>query len=88
MPALLPPWRPLRASPEALPLGPCLLRGAARRLLTVENLGPRALAFSFDLGPFSEGRGVVAGRLAVRPAAGVVAPGKALVCQVLFEAGG
>lgn len=46
-----------------------------------------ALAFSFDLGVFSEGRGVVAGRLSVRPDSGVVAPGEALVCQVAFEAG-
>ncbi|KAI8476927.1 MAG: hypothetical protein J3K34DRAFT_516186 [Monoraphidium minutum] len=86
-PALSPPWRPLLVSPEVLSLGPCLQQGAARRLLRLQNTGPVALAFRFELGAFEGARGAVAGGLVLRPDASVVAPGGVLVCQAVFTAG-
>jgi hypothetical protein len=72
-----------------------LQRGVARALLRVTNASDRALAFAWRLGasgPTGEGGSVSAaamagGRLAVRPECGVVGPGRAALCQVVFEAG-
>ncbi|GBF91298.1 hypothetical protein Rsub_03618 [Raphidocelis subcapitata] len=86
-PALRPPWRPLRVSPEVLPLGPTLRRGAARQLLRLDNAGPEPMAFCWELGPFDERRGAVAGRLELRPAEGVVGPGGCQIVQAVFTAG-
>jgi hypothetical protein len=87
-PALRPPWRPLTVTPELLSLGPTLRRGAARGLLLLDNGGGAHLAFRFELGAFDGARGgAAAGRLELRPAEGVVAPGGSVVVQAVFEAG-
>jgi len=86
-PALHPSWRPLTISPEVLSLGPCLVQGASRRLLRLDNRGARPLDFSWDLGVFDEARGAISGRLQVQPDVGLLEPGESLVCQVVFLAG-
>jgi hypothetical protein len=86
-PALHPAWRPLRVTPEVLSLGPCLVQGVTCRLLRLDNASDRPLGFAWDLAVFDRSRAVVSGQLRVQPEAGVVAPGEALVCQVVFSAG-